>query len=159
MTRKFFKGEIKDLRELKKEYYRMAKIYHPDFGGSEKDMKELINEYEKLFELLKNEKTTETKYNFPEALQKIINIPGIEIEIIGDWIWVGGDTKPVKDQLSAAGFRYAGKRKMWYWKSYPYRKRSKRHIPTEELRNIYGSQQVKGRNEEKKEERKKALLA
>lgn len=146
---KYFKREIKDLRELKREYYRLARLYHSDFGGSDEIMKVINNEYEMLFELLKNVKTTETKAEFPDVIQKIINIKGIEIEICGDWVWVGGNTYTVKEELKLAGFKYAPKKKMWYWKSYVYVKKSKKYLEMNEIRKLYGSRQIKGKEDEK----------
>jgi hypothetical protein len=52
-NQKIFHG-IYDLNELKKKYYRLAKLNHPDCGGSVKAMK-LLNEY------------------YQEALQKILS--------------------------------------------------------------------------------------
>lgn len=51
-----------------------------------------------------------------EALNKIIHCPGITIEICGAWVWVGGDTRPVKDVLKEAGYFWASKKKMWYFR-------------------------------------------
>lgn len=38
----------------------------------------------------------------------------IEIELVGSWIWVSGNTYPVKEQLKEAGIFWAGKKKKWY---------------------------------------------
>ena len=47
MTTKWFKKDS-SLDELKHEYRKLLKKYHPDHGGDTKTAQEIINEYEKL---------------------------------------------------------------------------------------------------------------
>lgn len=53
------------------------------------------------------------KYDFSEdaklrdVLQKIINFEGINIETVGCWIWVDGNTYGYKDVLKEIGFKWA----------------------------------------------------
>ncbi len=35
--------------------------------------------------------------------------------MIGSWIWVSGDTKEIKEKLKELGFKWASKKKMWYY--------------------------------------------
>jgi hypothetical protein len=51
-----------------------------------------------------------------EILRKINHLPGIVIERRGVWLWVFGNTKPVKDQLKAAGFAWGKKAGEWWWR-------------------------------------------
>ena len=37
------------------------------------------------------------------------------IEVVGSWIWLSGNTKPIKEKLKDLSFRYAYKKKMWYF--------------------------------------------
>lgn len=112
----------KTLDELKKSYRKLAMEHHPDRGGDTETMKAINNEYEQMFNTLKNgstsatdSTTTESAYDFISIIDKIIRIEGIVVELCGSWLWVSGDTKPVKDELKAAGFRWASRKKMWYW--------------------------------------------
>jgi len=50
-----------------------------------------------------------------EAAEQAKSIPGIKIELCGLWLWVTGDTRPVKAQLKEAGFKWAHKKKQWYF--------------------------------------------
>lgn len=43
-------------------------------------------------------------------------VPGVSFEWIGDWVWAAGDTKPAREYLKAAGFRWSAKKTAWYWK-------------------------------------------
>ena len=49
------------------------------------------------------------------ALNAIIGL-GLEIEICGSWIWVGGDTRPHKDVLKLAGYKWAPVKKLWHFR-------------------------------------------
>ena len=44
---------------------------------------------------------------------------GIDFYLIGSWLWIIGETKPVKEQLGKAGlgFNWHAKRVAWYWHS------------------------------------------
>ena len=43
-------------------------------------------------------------------------LPGVSFEWIGDWVWATGDTRPNKESLKAAGFKWSAKKTAWYWK-------------------------------------------
>lgn len=43
----------------------------------------------------------------------------LKAEVTGAWVWVHGDTKPVKEALKAAGFRWASGKKLWYFAAVP----------------------------------------
>ena len=62
----------------------------------------------------------------------------------GCWIWVTGNTYGAKDALKAAGFKWCNNKKAWSWHAGErYYKKSKRKLSMEELRNLYGSEEVK----------------
>lgn len=166
MTRFKYFNNIQTLEQLRKEYKRLLKLHHPDNGGTKEASRTINNEYEALFKILKdrhdskeaadtadNSKATDNSksnmYDFEadkalrEVLQKIINFEGIEIEIIGCWIWVSGDTYRHKAELKETGFKWASQKKMWYFHNDSYRKSSNKKLNIEDIRNYYGSQKVK----------------
>ncbi len=143
--------DVKTLEDLKKQYYRLAKIYHPDAGGTNEQMKALNSEYEMLFDklsrggdLTEDEINLEYQINevYKDVINQIIQYPGLEIEIIGTWIWVSGNTYPIRTILKEIGFKFASKKKRWYWHAGEFRKKSKTDLSIEEIRNLYGSQKV-----------------
>ena len=105
---KYFKN-VKDLQELKKEYYKLALKHHPDRGGDTATMQTINNEYEKLsFQLIngntdfsEGRKTYETKASsdLQEKINLIINFENLIIEIIGSWLWVSGETYTLRNDL------------------------------------------------------------
>ena len=138
---------ISNLQDLKNLYRKLAMQHHPDHGGDVEKMKIINLEFEYLFENLPKTKQEEyseqTASEYMEIIEVLIFIPNINIEICGTWVWVTGDTKPVKDILKAAGFKFAGKKIAWYWHGEKkYRKRSKRKLSLEEIRDLYGSEQI-----------------
>lgn len=152
---KYFQN-INTLDELRTAYRALLKKFHPDNGGSEEATKEINLEYEKLFQILKNrsEADQKAKYNtqededLREVLQQIVNL-NVNIEICGSWIWVSGNTYPVKESLKAAGFRFSKNKKAWYWHAGEYSRRGKK-VSLDHIRNKYGSETVKEYREEKR---------
>lgn len=142
--------------EVKAEYRRLAKLHHPDRGGDTVTMQQVNATYHTVLESLNGQtsqgfdgKPHTYRYNREveqEVIDKLaellaLNLPGIEIEIIGTWIWVSGDTKPVKDSLKAIKFAWHSKRKRWYWRRFTYR-RSYTGVSFDRLRSMYGSQVI-----------------
>lgn len=142
--------------ELKAEYRRLAMLHHPDRGGSIAHMQAINAEYERLFARLprdgsdtaageRDEDDGEEAGDFPAALQAIIHLPGLNIELIGNWLWVTGATYPVRDALKAAGFRWSKAKTAWYWHPEGYRKFGRRRYELDEIRTMHGSQVIQGR--------------
>ena len=61
MTKTYFEN-VNTLEELRKQYKKLIKMYHPDNAfGSDEDMKAINTEYERLFKILKDKHTQETE--------------------------------------------------------------------------------------------------
>ena len=141
----------------------LAKQLHPDLGGDTEEFKIMQNEYEIMWERLKNvhtnskgetytKETTETPKDFIHIIDVLTKLNGIEVEICGSWIWVSGNTKEHKEVLKGLKFHYANKKQAWYYHTEPYKKKSKRELTLDEIRDMFGSQKYKA-----KEERELAL--
>ena len=152
------------LQDLRKQYKELLKRYHPDnANGSTEATQEINAEYDRLFKVLKdrhesksadskesNAKTdfNNMKYDFTEdellreMLQKVIHFDGITLEIIGNWLWISGNTYQYRKELKDLGFKFAGQKKSWYWHSEAFRKRSHKKLSMEDIRNYYGSTEV-----------------
>lgn len=155
MTR-FFEN-VETLEQLKAEYRRLTKLHHPDCGGDLETMKQINIEHDRLFEILKakqnakadadstgrTKRTTETAEEFRTILEKLMRIDGLEVELCGSWLWIGGETKPHKDELKAAGCRWSRNKGMWYWHHKEEGQKWHRGKSTMgEIRSKYGSQHI-----------------
>lgn len=150
---------VETLEELKQVYKKLALKHHPDCGGDEEIMKALNNEYDELFEKLKNthknkegefyeKETEETPEEFRDIIFKLLalRMEKVEIEVIGCFLWVSGDTKPYKDELgkNGLGLKWSKNKTAWYLSPKGYRRFSKKSTSLDDIRGMYGSQQVKG---------------
>ena len=157
--KKYF-NNIKTLEELRKQYKELLKKFHPDNPDGSTEATQSINaEYDELFKGLKDRHDNnkedgnrtaydDMKYDFAEdeklreVLQKIISFVGINIEIIGAWIWVDGNTYAYKKDLKDMGFKWANEKKKWYFHTEAFRKRSHKKLSIDDIRNYYGSTEV-----------------
>ena len=148
----------KTAEELKKEYRTLAKKLHPDLGGDTEEFKIMQNEFEAMWERLKNvhtnskgetytKETTETPKEFIHITDVLTKLNRIEVEICGSWIWVSGNTKEHKEVLKSLKFRYANKKQAWYFHTEPYKKKSKRELTLDEIRDMFGSQKYNAKDE------------
>lgn len=146
----FFK-DCKDLSDVKNTYKNLAKINHPDRGGDVEIMKAINLEYETASKIIMK-KAGFTSENFEsdlldlvayrDAVQSIINIEGLIIELVGKWIWVSGDTKTHKDILKANGFFYASKKQSWYFRTAENKVSRSKGQSMDSIKAKYGSQTV-----------------
>lgn len=148
----------KTAEELKRVYRKLAKQLHPDLGGDTEEFKIMQNEYETMWERLKNihtnsngetytKETTETPQEFINIIDVLTSFNDIEVEICGSWIWVSGNTKEHKEILKNLKFRYSHKKQAWYYHTEPYRKKSKRELTLDEIRDMFGSQKYQPKAE------------
>lgn len=162
---KYF-NNVNALEDLRRQYKELLKKYHPDNPqGSTEACQEINAEYDRLFKVLKDKhesksdktadstNTKQSEYSknmydwendkaLREVLQKIINFDGIEIEIVDAWLWVSGNTYIFKDELKEIGFKWASQKKQWYFHTDAYRKRSRKSLSMDDIRNYYGSTKV-----------------
>lgn len=149
--RQFF-GECATIDDLKRTYKRLARQYHPDLGGDLRMMQTLNNAFDAaVVEFIPRERPDKADSDYyrdwranvetslREAIERIITLNGLEIEICGLWVWVSGETRANKDNLREAGYRYHTKKFMWYFAGCP---SSGRNTPMNEIRAFYGSQRV-----------------
>ena len=140
--------------DLKKQYYKLAKIHHPDTGGTNENFRSMNDEYEFLQSIIlqkgnftASEQTNEQNISevYRDIIDSLITIDGIKIELIGSWIWISGNTYPVKEQIKAAGFKFHSKKAMWFWYPGEYKKHNNVEMDIEDIRKHYGSELIKGK--------------
>ena len=57
-------------------------------------------------------------------------------------MWVTRNSFPYKELLKSLNFRYASRKRAWYFHADEYHRRSKREVSLDEIREKYGSQKV-----------------
>lgn len=146
----YFK-DCTNIEEVKARYRDLAKQFHPDRGGDTATMQAINAAYSiAVIQIARGEKRTEQEINdiltdnekYRYAIDAIINIPGINIELVGSWIWVTGDTKPHRETLKNALFFWASKKLAWYFRTSEYKCKSQHPQDLDEIRNKYGSKPV-----------------
>lgn len=145
------------IEEIKRQYRKLALKHHPDRGGRLEDMQRINAEWDVLKKRCYNihedmsgnvytDQTQETPDNvtemFAEIIERLIKMEGLEIEICGSFVWVGGNTRKHKDELKEMGFRWASKKRMWFLAPQGWRKRGRRELSMDEIRESYGSKKI-----------------
>lgn len=134
-----------DEKDLKKQYREWVKKLHPDHGGDENQFKEMSAEYEEIqikgFKKEAAENDVILSHEALQALRKIIHLEMLEIELIGSWLWVSGNTFEFKEILKAASFKWNSKRKRWFFATQKATGNFKGDF--EELKKHHGSQRIK----------------
>lgn len=145
------------LEDLKAEYRRLVKQHHPDFGGETSTMQQINAEHDIIFEQLKAQhnasadeyhQTTETAEEFRRLINELLKLPGVIVELCGNWVWLSGNTREHKEALKVLGCRWAAKKQMWYWRHEEAgRRRYRGNSTMADIRMKYGSQVFHGQNE------------
>lgn len=132
---KFFTG-LTTVEAIKKHYRDLCKQHHPDLGGDEETMKAVNAQYQDALKgshgqqsFDEDGKTHTYTYNAEreeEIAQKLrellaLKMEGVDIYLIGCWVWIKGDTKPHRDALKNLACRWHAKNVCWYYRPEGYR--------------------------------------
>jgi hypothetical protein len=126
----YFQG-CHTVEAIKKAYRSWAFKLHPDHGGNDADMKELNRQYEIALQGCDRQKSydeqgEEHTYYYNEDIERglmdkiaellSLKMEGVDIFLIGTWLWIIGDSKPYKSELKNLGCMWHSKRGCWYWR-------------------------------------------
>ena len=164
---KFF-ANCQTVEEVKQLYKGLALSWHPDRGGNTAAMQEVNAQYTKRLQELngtvsKDDQGNDHTYRYNEEreqalIDKIAEVIAsgilsdtVEFYLVGAWLWIIGETKPVKDQLgkSGLGFMWHQKRVAWYWHTPDYKSGSAKNKDFAGLAEKYGATRLRGKDEEK----------
>ena len=121
-----------------------AKKYHPDVNPAGADMMKVVNAARDALDGFSGNVDPGEAQGYAEALSEALNalldLPGLSIEICGSWAWITGDTRTHKEALKTAGCRWAPKKEAWYLRPDGWRpSRNRREHSMDEIRETYGS--------------------
>ena len=145
---KYFQS-VNSLEELKKQYRKLSLKLHPDReGGDSKAFIAMKDEYDRLFKTL-NKETAEGNNDYTDIIDKLSKYD-IDIEIIGTWVWVSGNTFAIKSVLKELGFKWSKNKKSWYWHTEGYTRKSRKTFSLDQIRTMHGSEIIKQHSGSKK---------
>lgn len=140
---------IEGINEAKKIYKTLAKKLHPDMDGGDEESFKLLNAI--YTDLIEHKIYFSNDFKIDVELEKIISLilhfENITIELVGSWVWVSGDTKEIKEKLKELGFKWASKKKMWFYGEMKGRNPQEKSM--EEIKSKYGSETLKTNDKKK----------
>lgn len=138
----------RSLEEVKRKYKELALLHHPDRGGDTATMQEINAQYEAIlknpiFAFSEQSEVDQQEFiKYPEIINQIMGLHGLIIEIIGNWIWLSGNTYSHRLQLKQIGFYFAPKKLMWYYRPPDYKSSNRKPKSIESIRSKYGSDKI-----------------
>lgn len=133
----------------KSAYKEACKKYHPDLNPAGEEMMKAVNQaYGVLRDFTGSVETVNAGYGelLNSALNAVFGLSGVVTEVCGAWVWLTGNTRIHKELLKEAGYKWASKKKAWYFRPEDYRSKSKGNKSLEEIREKYGSYKPEGNN-------------
>ena len=141
-------NSVKSADELKSLFRKLCNELHPDKGGKSSDFINMMNEYNSIKDSFNKDFEAENLNadKFYNLIQQLDILQGCEIEFIGTFIWIGGDTKTNKDlikNLILDGYntaRWAKNKQLWYFSPMEYKKKSGKAFTMDQIRSSHGVQ-------------------
>jgi DNA primase len=90
---------------------------------------------------------TEFDLEIEKIISKILHYQDIIIEVVGSWIWISGNSKSIKEELKELGFKWANKKKMWYYGEM--KGRNPKQKSMSDIKAKYGCQTVQTKQQQK----------
>lgn len=162
---KKFLEEIKrsqTLASLKATYKNWCMKLHPDLNKGKdttEDMQELNNAYEAQFKILKDNELKKDvkdreKFNFDEVpadlitiINELIKFDGVQIDIVGNWIWLSGNTCQYKEQIKDLNFHRSKAKKKWFWNGSEKVRRPFKKMTYKDITNKYGCRTIESKRQ------------
>lgn len=155
---KFRANEPITIEKIKKMYHELALRWHPDRPNGDLATMQAINaEFDQLRKRYYNvheaqngnvytdetqDRSDDVTANFIDIIDQLIHMEGLLIEVCGSFLWLGGNTYEHKAEIKAMGFRWASKKKRWFLAPKDWKKKGRRELSMDEIRENYGSRVV-----------------
>lgn len=155
---------LNEVNQIKKEYHRLALTNHPDRGGDTAIMQAINAAYKEALarcdgQTSKGFNGKNHTYTYNQEIEQAVidkiyeilshKLEGIELELVGTWVWVGGETYPHRNILGKElKMNFMREHQRWAWHNGPrYRRKSK--MSYTEIKTAYGSKAYKAEDQEK----------
>ncbi len=140
-----------NIDELKSMFRNLCKLHHPDRGGDVKTMQAVNAEYaficqnlNRFFVCENEEQTAKDLTIFASIIEKVEMLP-VDIEVIGSWLWISGNTYPHRQILKDAGLMFAPKKKVWYYRPEEFKSSNFQPLEMDEIRHKYGTTKIENK--------------
>lgn len=138
------------LEQAKAAYRRASQKFHPDRNPGGLQMMQAVNAAWQVLQGLdwdrpvNAEPSANADYGdaLNAAINAVVDLAGLRLEVCGAWVWVSGDTKTHKAALKAAGFFWASKKFMWYFRPPEWRSSNRGQWDMDKIREVHGSESV-----------------
>ncbi len=158
-------NKFSEVNQVKAEYHRLALLHHPDRGGDTATMQIVNAEYQEALAKCDGQVNGQYRdgkdryYSYDQKVEQDIidkiaeilslNLEGVEVELNGTWVWVGGETYQHRDILGKTlKMNFSRRHKKWSWHNGPkYRRRNK--LSYAEIQAAYGSKKYDNQEEAK----------
>lgn len=142
-------GEV-TLEACREAYRRASMKYHPDRNPGGLEMMQAVNAawaFIQSWDFSRGVPTGDSDANYGDALNAAINalvgLQGLSVEVCGAWLWVSGNTYPHKAALKESGFMWASKKKQWYFRPAEWSSANRYgEWQMDDIRRFYGSEKV-----------------
>ena len=137
----YFNGCL-SLKEIKHRYLALAKVHHPITGKDPICLFQVRLEYQLLqrdpvYGFHQNpEDIKEDFIRYPKVVDQLIGWK-LNVELIGTWTWVSGETYPYKDRLLEMGFVYEPLKKCWYNRPNSCRSTNANPLPFDKIKSLH----------------------